>query len=132
MFTSHTINSCKRVLHDYGEFNNFVDHMLTSMEEEISESDKVEQMDKEGYEIIMAIRSELESVYKELKIAIAARDDKKTMKSLTNTLDLLEKLEEEFEKVVEEGPGESLSYLGINYLYSTIKRIVSKTRRCKR
>jgi hypothetical protein len=57
MFTSHTINSCKRVLHDYGEFNNFVDHMLTSMEEEISESDKVEQMDKEeprnyhGYKI---------------------------------------------------------------------------------
>jgi hypothetical protein len=51
------------------------------------------------------------------------------MKSLTNSLDLPEKLEEEFEKVVEEGPGESLSYLGINYLYSTIKRIVSKTHR---
>jgi hypothetical protein len=73
MFTSHTINSCKGVLHDYGEFNNFVDHMLTSMEEEISESDKVEQMVTK----LSRIRSELESVYKELKIAIAARDDKK-------------------------------------------------------
>jgi hypothetical protein len=64
MFTSHTINSCKKMLHDYGEFNNFVGHMLTSMEEEINESNKVEQMDKEGYENIKAIRSELESVYK--------------------------------------------------------------------
>jgi len=58
MFTSHTINSCKKMLHDYGEFNNFVDHMLTSMEEEINESDKVEQKDKEGYENIKTIKSE--------------------------------------------------------------------------
>jgi hypothetical protein len=62
------------MLHDYREFNNFVGHMLTSMEEEINESNKVEQMDKEGYENIKAIRSELESVYKELKIAVAFRD----------------------------------------------------------
>jgi hypothetical protein len=58
-------------------------------------------MDKEGYEHIKVIRSELESVYEELKIAIAARDE--TMKGLINTLNLLEKLQEEFEKVVEEG-----------------------------
>jgi len=44
-------------------------------------------------------RSELESVYKDLKIAIAARDDEKTMRDLTITLDLLEKLQEEFEKI---------------------------------
>jgi len=75
MFTSHTINSCKKMLHDYGEFNIVVDHILTSMEQEINESDEVEQMDKEGYEHIKVIRSELESVYKELKIAIAAREN---------------------------------------------------------
>ena len=97
------------------------------MEEEINESDKIEQKDKEGYENIKAIRSELESAYKELKIAIADRDKEKTMKDLTNTLDLLEKLQEEFEKVTEEGPGEILFHLGIDYLHSTIKRIVSKT-----
>jgi hypothetical protein len=91
-------------------------HMLTSMEEEINESNKVEQMDKKGYENIKAIRSELESVYKELKIAVGARDDEKIMKDLTNTLNLLEKLQEEFEKVIEEGPGEFFFYLGINYL----------------
>jgi hypothetical protein len=51
------------------------------------------------------------------------------MKGLINTLNLLEKLQEEFEKVVEEGPGEFFVYLGINYLYLTIKRIVSKTNR---
>ena len=130
MFTSHTINSCKKMLHDYGEFNNFVDRVLAIMEDEVNdESDKVEQKDKEAYENIKATRSELESVYKELKITIAARDNEKTMKNLTITLNLLEKLQEEFEKMTEGGPGELFINLGINYLHSTIKRIVSKTYR---
>ena len=130
MFTSHTIDSCKKMLHAYGEFNNFVDHVLAIMEDEINdESDKVEQKDKEGYENIKTTRSELESVYKELKITIAARDNEKTMKNLTITLDLLEKLQEEFEKITEEGPGEFFFILGINYLHSEIQRIVSKTHR---
>jgi hypothetical protein len=130
MFTSHTIDSCKKMLHDYGEFNNFVDHVIAIMEDEINdESDKVEQKDKEGYENIKTTRSELESVYKELKITIAARDNEKTMKNLTITLDLLEKLQE-FEKIREVGPGELfLLLLGIDHLHSTIKRIVSKTYR---
>ena len=100
MFTSHTINSCKKMLHDYGEFNNFVDQVLAFMEEQINdEPDKVEQKDKEGYENMKTTRSELDSVYKDLRIAIAARHDEKTMKDLTITLDLLEKLKEEFEKI---------------------------------
>ncbi|MGB6531170.1 MAG: hypothetical protein WBF33_23935, partial [Candidatus Nitrosopolaris sp.] len=83
------------MLHDYGEFNNFVDHVLAFMEDQINdEPDKVEQKDKEGYENMKTTRSELESVYKDLKIAIAARDDEKTMKDLSITLDLLEKLQE--------------------------------------
>ncbi|MGB7955296.1 MAG: hypothetical protein WCF23_15055, partial [Candidatus Nitrosopolaris sp.] len=93
------------------------------------ESDKVEQKDKEAYENIKATRSELESVDRELKITIAARDNEKTMKNLTITLNLLEKLQEEFEKMTEGGPGELFFNLGINYLHSTIKRIVSKTYR---
>ncbi|MFZ0513601.1 MAG: hypothetical protein WAM14_18485 [Candidatus Nitrosopolaris sp.] len=131
MFTSHTIDSCKKMLHAYGEFNNFVDHVLAIMEDEINdESDKVEQKDKEGYENIKTTRSELESVYKELKITIAARDNEKTMKNLTISLDLLEKLQEEFEKMTEVGSGELfLLLLGIDYLHSTIQRIVSKTYR---
>lgn len=129
MFTSHTINSCKKMLHDYGEFNNFVDRVLAIMEDEVNdESDKVEQKDKEAYENIKATRVELESVYKELKITIAARDNEKTMKNLTITLNLLEKLQE-FEKMTEGGPGELFFNLGIYYLHSTIKRIVSKTYR---
>ena len=133
MFTSHTINSCKKMLHDYGEFNNFVDRVLAIMEEEINdESDKVEQKDKEAYENIKTIRSELESVHKELKITIAARDKEKTMKNLTITLNLLERLQQEFEKTVEEGPGEFFFNLGINYLHSTIESIVSKSKRKSR
>jgi cell shape-determining protein MreC len=79
MFTSHTINSCKKMLHDYGEFNNFVDRVLAIMEEEINdESDKVEQKDK-TYENIKTIRSELESVHKELKITFW-KDSNKNLK----------------------------------------------------
>jgi hypothetical protein len=116
------------MLHDYDEFNNFVDHVLATMEDEINdESYKVEQKDKEGHENIKTIRSELESVYEELKLSIAARDNEKTMKNLNITLNLLEKLQEESEKMTEGGPGGLFLLLGINYLHSTIKRIVSKT-----
>jgi DNA polymerase III delta prime subunit len=120
------------MLHDYGEFNNFVDRALAFMEEEINESDKAEQKDKEAFENIKTIRSELGSVHKELKITIAARDKEKTMKNLTITLNLLERLQQEFEKTVEEGPGEFFFSLGINYLHSTIERIVSKNNRKSR
>jgi hypothetical protein len=116
------------MLRDYGDFNNFIDHMLVSMGEEINEeSDKVEQKDKEAYEHIKTIRSELESLHKELKISIAARNKEKTMKNLTITLNVLEKLQQEFEKTVEEGPIEFLFGPAINYLHSTIERIASKT-----
>ena len=99
MFTSHTIvNSCKKMLHDYGEFNNFVDRVLAIMEEEINESDRVEQKDKDACENIKKIRSELRLVHKELKITIAARDREKTMKNLTITLNVLERLQQEFGK----------------------------------
>ena len=65
------------MLHDYGEFNNFFDRVLASMEEEINdESDKVEQKYKEAYENIKTIRSELEYVHKELKISITARKNR--------------------------------------------------------
>ena len=48
------------------------------------------------------------------------------MKNLTFTLNLLERLQQEFEKTVEERPSELFFNLGINYLHSTIERIVSK------
>ena len=84
------------MLHDYGEFNNFVDRALAIMEEENNdESDKVEQKDKEACENIKTIRSELGSVHRELT-TIAARDKEKTMKNLTVTLNLLERLQQEF------------------------------------
>ena len=121
------------MLHDYGEFNNFVDRALAIMEEEINdESDKVEQKDKEACENIKTIRSELGSVHKEFKITIATRDREKTMKNLIFTLNLLERLQQEFEKMVEERPGELFFNLGINYLHSTIERIVSKINRKSR
>ena len=53
------------MLHDYGEFNNFVNRVMAIMEDEVNdESDKVEQKDKETYENIKTTESELESVYR--------------------------------------------------------------------
>jgi hypothetical protein len=119
------------MLHDYGEFNNFINHMLANMEEEINEeSNNVDQKDKEVYENIKTIRSELESLHKELKISIAARNEEKTMKNLTITLNVLKSLQQEFEKAVEEEPIEflfNLAALGINHLHSMIERIVSRS-----
>jgi hypothetical protein len=118
------------MLHDYGEFNNFINHMLANMEEEINEeSNNVDQKDKEVYENIKTIRSELESLHKELKISIAARNEEKTMKNLTITLNVLKSLQQEFEKAEEE-PIEflfNLAALGINHLHSMIERIVSRS-----
>ena len=51
------------MLHDYGEFNTFVDHVLAIMEDQINdESDKVEHKDKEDYENTKTTRSELDLV----------------------------------------------------------------------
>ena len=47
------------------------------------------------------------------------------MKNLSTTLNLLERLQQQFEKTVEKGPGELFFNLGINYLHSTIERIVA-------
>jgi hypothetical protein len=105
--------------------------MLANMEEEINEeSNNVDQKDKEVYENIKTIRSELESLHKELKISIAARNEEKTMQNLTITLKVLKSLQQEFEKAVEEGLIEflfNLAALGINHLHSIIERIVSKS-----
>ena len=105
--------------------------MLANMEEEINEeSNNVDQKDKEVYENIKTIRSELESLHKELKISIAARNEEKTMQNLTITLNVLKSLQQEFEKAVEEGLIEflfNLAALGINHLHSIIERIVSKS-----
>jgi hypothetical protein len=35
MFTSHSIDSCKKLLHHYGEFTNFIGHVLAITEEAI-------------------------------------------------------------------------------------------------
>ena len=55
---------------------------------------------------------------------IARQEMRKRKHSVTITLDLLEKLQEEFEQMTEGGPGELFFILGINYLHSTIQRIV--------
>ena len=85
MFTSHSIDSCKKLLHHYGEFNNFIGHVLAITEEAIINGES----NKEPYENIKTMRSELESVHKELKISVGARNKEKIIQNLTITLNLL-------------------------------------------
>ena len=118
------------MLYDYGEFSKSVDHVLTDMEGEINEeSEKPEQKDKEAYENIKTIRSELESVHKELKTSIFARNKEKVVEHFTITLNLLGKLQQESKKAIAEGPDEFFFNLEINYFCSTIERILSKANR---
>ena len=121
MFTSHSIDSCKKLLHHYGEFDNFIGHVLAITEEAIINGES----NKEPYENIKTMRSELESVYKELKISVASRNKEKIIQNLTITLNLLDKLQHEFDKAVNEEL-EPFFNLGVNYLHSEIERILSK------
>jgi hypothetical protein len=72
-FTSHSIDSCKKLFHHYGEFNNFIGHVLAITEEAIINGES----NKEPYKNIKTMRSELESVHKELKISVASRSEEK-------------------------------------------------------
>lgn len=49
-------------------------------------------------------------MHKELKISIAARNEERTMKNLIITSNVLNRLQQEFEKAVEEGPIEYLLF----------------------
>jgi hypothetical protein len=84
------------------------------------------ESNKEPYENIKTMRSELESVHKELKISVASRNKEKIIQNLTITLNLLDKLQQqEFDKAVNEEL-EPFFNLGVNYLHSEIERILSK------
>ena len=77
------------------------------------------------------MRSEFESVHKELKISVESRNKEKIMQNLTMTLNLLDKLQQEFDKAVNEEL-EPFFNLGVNYLHSETERILSKlySKRC--
>jgi hypothetical protein len=71
----------------------------------------------------------LESTQAALSIAITDRDEVRTVENLQRTLRLLEELERRIEmsnKEEEEEVTELLFTLGIDYIYSTVERIIRK------
>ncbi|HSF50244.1 MAG TPA: hypothetical protein VLA74_05725 [Nitrososphaeraceae archaeon] len=122
------------MLHGYGEFNKFLDEVVTSMEEAIDDDESQKENNKETLEYIKTIRSEFETIHSELKVFFSARDEEKIMKNLNITLNLLEKLQEafnktefqQFNKTVEEGFISFFFNIEISLLHSRIARIISK------
>jgi hypothetical protein len=70
----------------------------------------------------------LESTQAALSIAITDRDEVRTVENLQRTLRLLEELERRIEmsNKEEEEVTELLFTLGIDYIYSTVERIIRK------
>ncbi len=78
------------------------------------------------YENIKTIGLQLQSKRADLKINLTDRDEVQIIENLRLTLMILEKLQQEVEKFHVDGITDLLFRLGINYIYSTIERIVMK------
>ena len=127
MLTSHIIKSCKKMLHDYDEFNRFVDHSLPIMKQMLDKESDSKNGQREVYENIKTIGLQLHSKHADLTISLRHRDEVQIIENLRLTLMILEELQQEVEKIHGDGITDLLFKLGINYIHSTIERIVMKT-----
>ena len=124
------IKSCKKMLHDYAEFNKFVNHGSVVMQATKTDGlDNIQpRLNKEVVNDVGVIALGLESTHAALSIAITNRDEVRTFENLERTLRLLEELERRIEmsNKEEEEVTELLYTLGIDYIYSTVERIIRK------
>jgi len=124
------IKSCKKMLHDYAEFNKFVNHGSVVMQATKTDGlDNIQpRLNKEVVNDVGVIALGLESTHAALSIAITNRDEVRTVENLERTLRLLEELERRIEmsNKEEEEVTELLYTLGIDYIYSTVERIIRK------
>jgi len=124
------IKSCKKMLHDYAEFNKFVNHGSVVMQATKTDGlDNIQpRLNKEVVNDVGVIALGLESTHAALSIAITNRDEVRTVENLERTLRLLEELERRIEmsNKEEEEVTELLFTLGIDYIYSTVERIIRK------
>jgi len=90
MLTSHTIKSCKKDLHDYDEFNRFVDHSLPIMKEILDKESDSKNEQREVYENIKTIGLQLQSKRADLALNLKHRDEVQSTENLRLTLVILE------------------------------------------
>jgi hypothetical protein len=118
------------MLHDYAEFNKFVNHGSVVMQATKTDGlDNIQpRLNKEVVNDVGVIALGLESTHAALSIAITNRDEVRTVENLERTLRLLEELERRIEmsNKEEEEVTELLFTLGIDYIYSTVERIIRK------
>jgi len=82
---------------------------------------------REVYENIKTIGLQLQSKRADLALNLKHRDEVQSTENLRLTLVILEWLQQEVEKIHGDGITDLLFRLGINYIHSTIERIVMKT-----
>jgi hypothetical protein len=114
------------MLHDYDEFNRFVDHSLPIIKEMVDKESDSKNGLREAYENIKTVGLQLHSKRADVTISLGHRDEVQIIENLRLTLVILEELQQEVEKIHDDGITDLLFKLGINYIHSTIERIVIK------
>jgi hypothetical protein len=115
------------MLHDYNEFNKFVDKSLPVIKEMIEEESDIKERYSEVYDNIKTKGLQLQTIHNELAINLGTTDEVQIIENLKLSLRILKELEQEVEKIQVDEITELLYAMGINYVYSTIERIIAKT-----
>lgn len=115
------------MLHDYNEFNRFVDKSLLIIKEMMDEESDIKERQSEVYDNIKTKGLQLHTIHNELAINLRNKDEAYIIENLKLSLRILEELEREFEKIQVDEITDLLYAMGINYVYSTIERIIAKT-----
>lgn len=115
------------MLHDYNEFNKFVEKSLPVIKDMIDKESGIKEVHGEVYDNIKTKGLQLKAKYNELIINLGNKDEVHIIENLKLSLEILEELEQEVEKIRVDEITELLYAMGINYVYSTIEKIVAKT-----
>ena len=119
------------MLHDYNEFNKFMDKSLPVIKDMIDKELGIKERQSEVYDNIKTKGLQLQAKQNELVINLVNKDEVRIIENLKLSLRILEELEQEVEKIRADEITDFLYAMGINYVYSTIEKIVAKTSRQK-
>ena len=119
------------MLHDYNEFNKFMDKSLPVIKDMIDKELGIKERQSEVYDNIKTKGLQLQAKQNELVINLVNKDEVPIIENLKLSLRILEELEQEVEKIRADEITDFLYAMGINYVYSTIEKIVAKTSRQK-
>lgn len=119
------------MLHDYDEFNKFVDKSLPVIKDMIDKESGIKERHGEVYDNIEVKGLQLKAKHNELVINLGNKDEVQIIENLKLSLRILEELEQEVERIQVDEITDLLYAMGINYVHSAIEKIIVKTSRQK-